>query len=42
MFVEILSKLISLTYHQNLYEDSWNIAAQDGINIKQIALFFLG
>ena len=42
MFFELLSKLISLAYHQNLHNDSLNIAAQDDTKIKEIVLCFPG
>ena len=35
--LKLLSKLISLAYHQNLHNDSWNTAAQDDTKIKEIA-----
>ena len=42
MFFELLSKLISLAYQQNLHEDSCATVKHDGIKIKLLFQDFPG
>ena len=42
MFFELLSKLISLAYQQNLHEDSCTTVKYDGIKIKLLFQDFPG
>ena len=42
MFFELLSKLISFAYQQNLHEDSCTTAKHDGIKIKLLFQDFPG
>jgi len=42
MFFELLSKLISLAYQQNLQEDSFTIAKHDDIKMKLLFQDFPG